>query len=216
MVRGMHVGYNQTSCPPGGQPTYWKTITSQEFSRSRVLNLTAGSPTWRVWYQEEEPPEHVVLKPMGLEHRSSSGLGETDYSWRVHTRSWVHWDPRQKHWPQGSLGQTYLLVLESLLEGWGGCGSLWGQWRWQQRSWVTIISLSFPGGSGAGTPWAKQPTRQKHSLTQQQTACPKTLWDSLLEMPLDLARPAHQTAKMLLHPPVGGTGHSHQEAHTSL
>ena len=98
----------------------------------------------------------------------------------------------------------------------GGCGSLWGQWHWQQRSWVIVISFSFPGGSSAGTPWAKQQTRQEYSLTQQQTACPKTLWDSPLEMPLDLAGPAHQIAKTPLHPPMGDIGHSHREAHTSL
>ena len=74
MVRGMHTGYNQTSCPPGGQPAYWKTTTSQKFPHKRVLNLTACSPTWRVWYQEEEGD----IKPMGLEHRSSTGLRETD------------------------------------------------------------------------------------------------------------------------------------------
>lgn len=37
-----------------------------------------------------------------------------------------------------------------------------------------------------------------------------------LEMPLDLAGPAHQIAKMSAPPTSGGTGHPHQEAHTSL
>ena len=34
-------------------------------------------PSLRVWNGEEEPPDHLALRPPGLEHRSSTELAET-------------------------------------------------------------------------------------------------------------------------------------------
>ena len=41
------------------------------------------------------------------------------HSWRAHSWSSAHKDPGKKQWLHKRLGQTYLLVLEGLLQRWG-------------------------------------------------------------------------------------------------
>ena len=46
----------------------------------RLLNLG-------IWHQKQESPKHLVLRPVGLECRSATGLGENRlYSERAHKR----------------------------------------------------------------------------------------------------------------------------------
>ena len=70
--------YNQIPYPPGGQPTNWKIIISQRFShRSESSEPHVRLPSLGVWHQEEEPLVHLATS-VGLECRSSTGLGETE------------------------------------------------------------------------------------------------------------------------------------------
>ena len=58
----------------------------------------------------------------------SAGLREPHRTWGggdIRLKRQFALDPGQKQWCGGSLGQTYLLVLESLLRRWGDCGSRW-------------------------------------------------------------------------------------------
>ena len=86
-------------------------IISQEFSH-RVRILSPHQPPslgFRCW--EEKPSEHLALRPVGLDWKSSTGLGEQRlHSWSMHTRSHVYQE--QEQWLHRRLGQTYLLVLE--------------------------------------------------------------------------------------------------------
>lgn len=66
-----------------------------------------------VWHWEEEPPQHLALMiQWGL-------MAGTPHNWGKQTplleqiRSSAHQDPGKKQWLHRSLGQTYLLVLES-------------------------------------------------------------------------------------------------------
>ena len=69
------------------------------------------------------------------------------HPWRMCTRTRAHQDPGEKSSdPHKRLGQTYLLVLESLAWRWvGGSGSLQGQRHWQQWCWGVHTGVSPPG-----------------------------------------------------------------------
>ena len=56
--------HNQIPHLPGRQPTNWKIIISQGFShKSESPEPHIMLPRMRVWHQEEEPPEHLAMKP---------------------------------------------------------------------------------------------------------------------------------------------------------
>ena len=78
----------------------------------------SGFPTWGVWQQEEEFPENQTLKASGIwlqdfdrtwGNRDSILGGHTQSSACIRTQG-------KEQWPQGRLNQTYLLVLEGLLQ----------------------------------------------------------------------------------------------------
>ena len=74
-----------------------------------------------VWQQEEEFPENQTLKASGiwLQDFDRTG-GNRDSTLRGHTQSTVCIGTQGKEqWTQGRLNQTYLLVLEGLLQRWG-------------------------------------------------------------------------------------------------
>ena len=120
------------------------------------------------------------------------------------------WDPEQKQKFEKSLGQTYLLILENLPErqeatgaprgdidtGGSNLGELvipCGYWCRQAPLWNPPWSLldsepspalaQQPVDTNTGMPQANQLTGQGHSLTHQQTGCPKT--------PDPIAAPGH-------------------------
>lgn len=79
-------------------------------TRARVLSPTSGP---QAQGSGQISSEQLFLKPVGLNCRSPTSLGQTETPFlKAHTKLHVH---RAKEVVK-SLGQTYLLVLESLLE----------------------------------------------------------------------------------------------------
>ena len=64
----------------------------------------------------EELPEHLSLKASGTWSQKLHSWSVWIHSWRVHSRSCEHSGKGGKQWLHRGLGQTYLLVLEGLLE----------------------------------------------------------------------------------------------------
>ena len=65
-VGGVHSQYNQIPYHPGGQPTNWRIIISQNFScRSESSEPHARLPSLGVSHWEEAPLEHLPLKACG-------------------------------------------------------------------------------------------------------------------------------------------------------
>ena len=189
IVGGVHSWYNKIPSTLGGQPTNWKITISQKFSHRRVQNLTSGSP---VWHQEEEPPEYLALKASGawsLElHRTGKNRNFTfgRYRLSMHTRT-----QGKRQWLHRSLCQTYLLVLEGLSGRQMvavahrrnkdvGCGGTGYSLVWAVLDAPTLMPRpSFTQqskGASCGMSQAKQPMRQEHGPTHQQTGCLKSSW----------------------------------------
>ena len=120
----------------------------------RVLSLTSGLG---VWHQEEESLEHLLLK-------AGRAWVQELHSWRAHTKSHVHQDPRQKEWLNRSLGQIYLLGWAGLL-GW--CRAAVVHWSSPVTSWGASTGVC-PGGCHLGTKTWPHPT-----------ACRLQCWDIL-------------------------------------
>ena len=116
MVGGALSRYNQTPYPLGGWPTNLKIILSQRFPTGvRVLSLMSGSPVWRSGIRRRRPQSIWLWRPVGLECRSSTGLGEeTPLIKATHEVSHAM-GPRAKHWLHKSLGWTWLQALECIL-----------------------------------------------------------------------------------------------------
>lgn len=132
---------------PCEQPTNWKIIITQKFShkikssdphiRLPILGVVGGREQS---VNGRRNPQRIWLWwSMELELRNFTGLGETEHSWKMHSKPHAHQSPGEKQLPRKKLDQTYLLVLEGLLrrsrlEGGmkGGCHSLLGQRQWQQ------------------------------------------------------------------------------------
>ena len=75
---------------PGGQPTNFKIIILQRFShRSESSEPHIRLLSLLVWYQEEEPPEHLSLKASGA-------------WWQELHKTWVNWRNILRGHTQGS------------------------------------------------------------------------------------------------------------------
>ena len=126
---------------------------------------------------------------VGFDCRTLTGLGETETPLLEGTHRVVcSSGPRRKEqWPHRRLNQTYLLVVEHLLQRRGvavthcrdkdtGSRSS-GKYTWSWALPESAISLARePVGSSAGAPQAKQPTGRELSPTQQQTSGLKFYW----------------------------------------
>ena len=132
---------------------------------------------------------------MGFDCRTSTGLGETDSTLGGNTQSSVCIGTQGKEqWPQGRLNQTYLLVLEALLQRQGVAVDHRGDKDTGSRSsgkyslvWALPESAISPNsgssvglapvlGSSVGLPQAKQPTGRVPSPTHQQSNGLKFYW----------------------------------------
>ena len=175
----------------------------------------AGSSAWGSGIKRKSPQSIWLWRPVGLDFRSSTGLGETETPLLVACAL----GPRAKQWLRRSLGKTYLWVLEGLLGRQGsaviycrGKDTGGGAPREYSSAWAlleVIILAPRPGptqqpsGSSAGMPQAKQPTGWEHSPTHRQTGCLKSsrAHSHLLTCPCppeSLHKPLHQP-----HPPGG-------------
>ena len=139
--------------------------------------------------REEKFLENQTLKASGiwLQDFGRTG-GNRDSTLGGHTQSRVCNKTQEKEqWPHRRLNQTYLLVLEGLLQrqGW-----LWftvrtrtlaaevlGSTPWYEPSQSPPLAPpKSQVGSGVGSPQAKQPTGREPSPTHQQTSRLKFYW----------------------------------------
>ena len=155
---------------------------------------------WRFWAprQASQPgglatvggiPRESDLKASGiwLQDFDRTG-GNRDSTLRGHTRSRVCiGTQRKEQWPHRKLNQTYLLVLEGLLQrrevavphredkdtGSRSSGKYSLAWALPESA---ISPTKEPIGSSAGSPQAKQPTGRELSPTHQQTSGLKFYW----------------------------------------
>ena len=103
----------------------------------RLLNLG-------IWHQKQKFPKHLALRPVGLECRSATGLGETDSTFREHIQGFTCIGT------QGSdsieaWARYICRSCRSLGEAGVSCGSLCGQCQWWQRPKGVFICASSPG-----------------------------------------------------------------------
>ena len=166
----------------GGWLTDWRTLIPQKFT-----HWTEGSephvrlPNLGDRRREEEFLENQTLKPSGnwLQDFDRTG-GNRDTTLGEHTQSSVHIrTQRKEQWPQERLNQTYMLVLEGLLQRRGGgpvahrgdkdTGSRSSPQCEPSQS-LSLAHQRAQVGSSVGFPQAKQPTGREPSPTHQQSS----------------------------------------------
>ena len=183
---------------------------------------------WKSWApcQTSQPgglargrsPQRIQLwRPVQFDHKNSTGLGQTETPLLEGAhRSCVHQDQGKRQLPHKRLGQTYLLVLEGLLQrrgeavahcrdkDTGSCSSGEYSLMWYLLEAAIFSPRPSPTqqhvGSTAGMPWVKQPTGWEHSPTYQQTDCLKSSW--ALPCPPEGQDPAQPTSGQEPVPPT--------------
>ena len=132
----------------GGWLTNWRTLIPQKSSHwSEGSEPQVRLHNLGVQQLEEEFLENQTLKAsrISLQDFNRTG-GNRDSILGGHTQSSVCIRTQGKEqWPHKRLNQTYLLVLEGLLQRQGGgCGSPWGQGHWQQKFWEVLFGVRPP------------------------------------------------------------------------
>ena len=149
----------------------------------------SGCPTWGSGNERRNFQTIRLWRLVGFNCRTSTGLGETETLLLEGTQKVVctSGPSGKEQWPHRRLNQTYLLVLEGLLQRQGvavphhedkGTGSRSsGKYSLAWALLETAISpTKGPVGASAGSPQAKQPTRREFSPTHQQTNKLKFYW----------------------------------------
>ena len=155
----------------------------------KVLSPTSGFPTQGSGNERRNYQRIRLWRLAGFDCRTSTGLGETETPLLEGTHKVVCTSgPRGKEkWPHRRLNQTYLLVLEGLLQRQGVAVAHRGDKDIGSRSSgkysfagalpeSTISPIKEPVASSAGLPQAKQPTGRELSPTHQQTSGLKFYW----------------------------------------
>ena len=147
----------------------------------KVLSPTSGFPTCGSRNRRRSSQRIRFWRLVGFDCRTLTGLGETETPLLDGTHIVVCTSgPRGKEqWPHRRLNQTYLLVLEGLLQRWGGAvahhrhkdtGS--GSAGKYSLVWALLESAISPTEepvvSSAGSPQAKQPRGRELSPSHQQ------------------------------------------------
>ena len=155
----------------------------------KVLSPTSGFPTWGSSNGSRNPQRIRLWRPAGFDCRTSMGLGgNRDSTLGGHTQSTVHTRTRGKEqWPHRRLNQTYLLVLEGLLQRQGvavahrrnkdtGSRSS-GKYSLVRALLESAISpTKEPVVFSAGLSQSKQPPGRELSPANQQTSRLKFYW----------------------------------------
>ena len=155
----------------------------------KVLSPTSGFPTWGSGNGRRNSPRIRLWSLVGFDCRTSTELGEKETPLLEGTQKVVctSGPSRKEQWPHRRLKQTYLLVLEGLLQRRGVAVAQWGDKDTGSRSsgkyslaWAlpdtTISHTKEPVAPRAGLPQAKQPTGRELSPTHQQTSGLKFYW----------------------------------------
>ena len=234
MVGGVRSWYHQIPSPLGGRPANWGTIILQKFShRSQGLESHARLPSLRVWHWRRSSRRICLWRPVGLDCRSSTGLGETDSTLRGCTQGLTCTRTQGKSSdPIRAWARPTCWSWRVSGEAGGSCGPSWGQGHWWWRYQEIFISVSAPGGCHIGT-----------KTWSHETACSLRCWDTSgqttkragtqphppagrlpkvflsphppLDTPLDTAPPTRGTRPSSVHQRAG-TSLSRQEACKSL
>ena len=155
----------------------------------KVLSPTSGFPTWGSGKRRRNSQRIRLSRLEGFDYRTLTRLGETETPLLEGTHKVVCTSgPRGKEqWPHRRLNQTYLLVLDGLLQRSGttvthcgdkdtGCrssGKYTLAWALPESA---ISPTKEPMSSGAGLPPAKKPTGRELSPMHQQTNRLKFYW----------------------------------------
>ena len=155
----------------------------------KVLSPTSAFPTWGSGNGRRNPQRIRLWKLVGFDCRTSTGLGETETALLegTHKVLCVPGPRGKEQWAHRRLNQTFLLVLEGLLQRRGVAVAHRGDKDTGSRSsgkyslaWAlqesTISPTKEPVASSAGVPLAKQPPGREPSPTHQQTSGLKFYW----------------------------------------
>ena len=118
IVGMMHWQYNQFPYPPLGQGGTHKLENNyipEVFPWEWEFEVPCQPPHPGSIASGEGAPRALGFEGQQISEAWQDWGKRRLHSWRMHTRSHVHWDPGQEQRLQRSLGQTYLLVLEGLL-----------------------------------------------------------------------------------------------------
>ena len=134
----------------GGWTTSLETILPWKLShRIKSFKPISAFPAWG------SSPQRIWLRrPVGFDHSISTRWGETQSLLLegTHKVSCTQRPRGKEQWPDKRQGQTYLLVLDGLLQRWGGevvatmthCKNK--ERHWQQRFWDVLTSMNPPRG----------------------------------------------------------------------
>ena len=156
----------------------------------KVLSPTSGFLTWESGNGRRNSQKTRIWRLVGFHCKTSTGLGETETPLLegTHKVVCVSGPIGKEQWPpHRRLNQTYLLVLEGLLQRWGvavahrrdkdsgsrSSGTYSLVWALPESA---ISPTKEPVASSAGPPQAKQPTGRELSPTHQQTSWLKFYW----------------------------------------
>ena len=155
----------------------------------KVLSPISGFPTWGSGNGMRNCKRIRFWSLAGFDCRTSTGLGETETPLLEGTHKVVCASgPRGKEqWPHRRLNQTYLLLLEGLLQRWGVAVAHCGEKDTGSRSsgkyslvWALLQSAisptKEPEASSAESPQTKQTTERELSPCHQQTSELKFYW----------------------------------------
>ena len=173
-------------------------VISQRFShRSKSPKPHIRFITLGVWYWEEEPPEHVVLKVSGgwaqKLHRSGRN---TKYTPGGYTQGFMCTGSQGKEGPHKNLGQSYLWILKGLqgkqeapVAHCGGStleAEVPGNNQQCELPWRSPFWKNMASATSAEKLQGKQKTRWEHSAIYQETGCLKSFQAHRRECPIYL------------------------------
>lgn len=185
----------------------------------KFLSPISGFPACGVWQWEEKSPENLALKASAVWpqnfHRTDGNRNSTTGRCTqslICTRT-----QSKKQWPHQTLSQTWLLVLEGLLQRWGQLWLTAGTKTWAAAVWGRVY-------------WCEP---SKRPLWARQAACGLQCWvalgqttnrvgtqphlsaDKWLKLSLSTALPTRGTRPSYTHP-WAGIRSSHQEPCSSI
>ena len=131
-------------------------LESNCFTKIHLQEWEFWAPHWTPcagkWHWEKEPLEH--WRPVGLMHRSSTGLGETETPFIKGTHRILRaLGPRAKQSLHRNLGQTWLQFLEDFLGKEGVNVACCGERTLEAKIFGIFISVAFSGGGHFGEIW---------------------------------------------------------------
>ena len=123
---GTDLWYNQIPRPPGGCPTDWREIMLQTFShRSESSEPHIRIPSPGLQHGEDKPPQNIWLwRPLGLNCRSLTGLGERLHSKGITTSTCTRSQRKSNNWLGAWPGRS------DLPAGLGEFPGKLGRWLW--------------------------------------------------------------------------------------